>query len=165
MLWLLSLANHFLRLQQMNSQINALHSKAMDIAEKAFVAKRKGKLKETKKLSVEAFEYERDAALLLLDNFEIEPTRSLLFRSAACLAFDAENYSQARQMADYALQGNPPAEIKEELNDLLAEIEALDTRTLTLKLDADVFDWMKQQGMENYQVRINQLLRSYIQTH
>lgn len=109
----------------MSNQIDALHSKAMDIADAAFIAKRKGEHEEAKRLSKESFEYERDAALFLLEKTEIEPTRSILFRSAACLALDAEEYNQASKMISYGLNGNPPNEIKQELDDLLKEIREL----------------------------------------
>ncbi|MEI6707483.1 MAG: hypothetical protein WCK96_10160 [Methylococcales bacterium] len=109
----------------MSNQIDTLHSKAMDIADAAFIAKRKREHKDVKRLSKDAFEYERDAALFLLEKTEIEPTRSILFRSAACLAFDAEEYRQAEEMANYGLQGNPPNDIKEELKELLQELKEL----------------------------------------
>ncbi len=109
----------------MNNQVNELHSKAMDIAESAFFAKRKGSHNEAKRLSNKAFEYELEAALLLVDQLEVEPTRSILFRSAACLAFDAEQYSQAEKMIDYGLKGNPPNEVKNELEELRLELQEI----------------------------------------
>jgi hypothetical protein len=111
----------------MSNQIDTLHSKAMDIADVAFIAKRKGEHEEVKRLSKEAFKYERDAALFLLEKTEIEPTRSILFRSSACLAFDAEEYQQAEEMANYGLKGNPPNDVKEELEELLKELKELKT--------------------------------------
>ncbi len=98
--------------------IDELHSKAMDIADDAFIARRKGKLEQAKQLSKEALEYEKQAALLLINEFEIEPTRSVLFRSAGWLAFNAEEYKVAEEMIAYALKGLPPFEIKEELDEL-----------------------------------------------
>lgn len=109
----------------MSNQVNELHSKAMGIAEAAFFAKRKGSFDEAKRLASEAFEYEHDAALLLHDQLEIEPTRSVLFRSAACLALDAEKYEQAEKMICLGLQGNPPNEIKEELEGLKKELQEI----------------------------------------
>lgn len=111
----------------MNTQINELHSKAMAIAEAAFVAKRKGSFEEAKRLSEKAFEYEHNAALLLQDEFKIEPTRSILFRSAACLALDAGKFIEAENMINCGLQGNPPTEIKTELQELLFELPSLNS--------------------------------------
>ena len=109
----------------MNSQVDVLHSKAMAIADDAFIARRRGNNEQAKQLSSEAFIYERDAALLLREQFEIEPTRSVLFRSAGWLAFNAEKYEQAQEMIDYGLQGQPPFEVKAELDELLHEIDEI----------------------------------------
>lgn len=110
----------------MNIKIEALHSQAMDIADDAFIARRKGLFEHAKSLSKKALEYEKQAALLLANDFSIEPTRSVLFRSAGWLAFNAEEYGEAKTMVDYALQGQPPFEIKEELHELMREIENKD---------------------------------------
>jgi hypothetical protein len=98
--------------------VNELHSKAMALAERAFIAQRTGHLEKVKQFSKTAYQYERQAALLLLTDYEVEPTRSVLFRSAACLALDGEDYREAEQMIAFALSGNPPLEILEELRDL-----------------------------------------------
>jgi hypothetical protein len=109
----------------MNTKIDELHSKAMDIADDAFIARRKGLFEQAKQLSKQACYYEKEAALLLVNEFEIEPSRSVLFRSAGWLAFNAEEYNTAKAMVDYALQGHPPYEIKEELDELSYEINAI----------------------------------------
>jgi hypothetical protein len=125
----------------MRNQIDALHSQAMEIADAAFIAKRKGNYEEAKQLAKESFEYERDAALLLLENIEIEPTRSILFRSAACLALDAEEYNQASIMIRHGLSGNPPDEIKQELDELLEEIKELEiVEDMTNKEKSDIYN-------------------------
>jgi hypothetical protein len=98
--------------------VNELHSKAMALAERAFIAQRTGQLEQVKQFSKTAYQYERQAALLLLTDYKVEPTRSVLFRSAACLALDGEDYREAEQMIVFALSGNPPLEILEELRDL-----------------------------------------------
>lgn len=109
----------------MNNQVDMLHSKAMAIADDAFIAKRRGDTEQARQLSSEAFIYERDAALLLLNKFDIEPTRSVLFRSAGWLAFNAKEHEKAKVMVDYGLQGKPPFEIKTELEKLSYEVEEL----------------------------------------
>lgn len=107
----------------MNMKIEELHFQAMDIADDAFIARRKGLFEKAKQLSKEALYYEKEAALLLINETSIEPTRSVLFRSAGWLAFNAEEYEVARLMVNHALQGQPPFEIKEELHELMCEIE------------------------------------------
>ena len=104
----------------MINKANELHDKAMNIADDAFIAKREGCFDQFKTLLKEAFYCEKEAALLLVNEFEIEPTRSVLFRSAGWLAFDAEEYDEAKKMVDYGLRGNPPDEIKKELEGLFS---------------------------------------------
>lgn len=54
---------------------------------------------------------------------ELEPTRSVLMRSAASIALDAGLPAQARRLIAEGLRGSPPAAIKQEL------LELLDQRT------------------------------------
>jgi uncharacterized protein (DUF4415 family) len=44
-----------------------------------------------------------------------------------------------------------------------AELRMPPKRAVTLRLDADVLEWFKEQG-QGYQTRINQLLRLYMRT-
>lgn len=104
------------------SKINDLHTLAMDIAEEAFLAQRAKNTELAKQLAQKAYAYEQEAAMLLVDKYDIEPTRSVLFKSAACLAFDVENYRAAEKMIAFALSGNPPPEIAKELRNLMAEV-------------------------------------------
>lgn len=50
---------------------------------------------------------------------ELEPTRSVLFRSAASIALDAGLATDARHLIAEGLRGSPPAAIKQELLELL----------------------------------------------
>lgn len=97
----------------------------MDIADDAFIARRKGLFDQSKQLFKQALYYEKEAALLLVNDFEIEPTRSVLFRSAGWLAFNSEKYDTAKKMVSYALQGQPHFEIKKELDELIYEVEMI----------------------------------------
>ena len=103
------------------SKINDLHDQAMEFFDQAFFAKRKGNMKSAKKFSRRAFELETQAAEMLKDKLEIEPSRSVLYRSAASMAISCEEYQQAEKLIATALTGNPPEEIAEELRDLLKE--------------------------------------------
>jgi len=100
------------------NDVSKLHSTAMEIAERAFAAVRSGDLANADALLREAFENERKAALALLPTPEIEPTRSVLLRSAASLAIHCREYREAERLISYALSGDPPAEIADELRDL-----------------------------------------------
>jgi hypothetical protein len=84
-----------------------LHAKAMVTAQYAFLAQRKGDPIEFVKLSKEAFGLERQAAMLLQHCYDKEPTRSIFFKSAAFLAFDAQEYSECLNMIILTLLGAP----------------------------------------------------------
>ena len=52
----------------------------------------------------------------------MEPTRSILFRSAASLAISCEEYVAAEQMICDGLAGSPPPDIRRELRSLYEQI-------------------------------------------
>ena len=103
-------------------QIQELHKQAMDLAEMAQVAKLRNNLDLASQLSRQAFEKERLAAELITNNLAAEPTRSILYRSAATLAIDCGEIHSAEHLIAVALSGNPPNEIAEELKDLFVQI-------------------------------------------
>ncbi len=89
----------------------------MEIADEAFMAKRLGDIERAKNLFLQAFELEFNIA----QQATTEPSRSVLFRSAATLALHAEQYREAERVAAMGLSGNPPPEIANELRDILEE--------------------------------------------
>ncbi|MEM9885409.1 MAG: hypothetical protein AAF849_05910 [Bacteroidota bacterium] len=117
----------------MKSPLNDLHKRAMHLADEAFYAKKDGQNTLAQEKYLEAFEYEKAAAMLLVQNYEMEPTRSVFFRSAACLLlnlplFETEHHREAEKMVAFGLSGNPPAEIAQELRDAWKEL-------MNLKMD------------------------------
>jgi len=98
------------------------HHYAMELADMADRAKRLGRLDKAKQYFKEAFDIESLTALKLQDRQAVEPTRSILFRSAASLAIECEELREAERMIAYGLTGNPPIEIAEELRDLLERV-------------------------------------------
>lgn len=104
------------------SQVNDLHEQAMNLAEEVYIAQRKKDTETAEKWAKASFELEKKAAMLLVNDYELEPTRSVLFKGAACLAINAKLYREAEQMIGFALSGNPPIEISAELRNLLLEI-------------------------------------------
>jgi len=102
--------------------INELHEQAMDFADQAFVAKHRGDRELAQRLFYQAFERESTAAELIKDDIKAEPTRSVLYRSAAMLAMDCGELRAAEQLIATALSGNPPQEIVNELRDLLEQV-------------------------------------------
>ncbi len=104
------------------SQIQSLHQQAMDLAEAAAVARLRGALEEAAQLTRQAFEQETQAAALIANTLDAEPTRSVLHRSAASLAIECGEFQTAERLIAIALSGNPPQEIAQELKDLFIQI-------------------------------------------
>lgn len=102
--------------------VNDLHPKAMDLADEAFRQRRKGQDEQAKLLFLQALELEQEAAFLLPLNQGAEPSRSILYRSAASLAYNAEDYGAAERLIAHGLSGFPPNEIREELKNLYEDI-------------------------------------------
>ncbi|MCY3833010.1 MAG: hypothetical protein OXG85_08325 [Chloroflexi bacterium] len=104
-------------------RVNQLHREAMDLADESFVARLEKDKERYLHFTRLALEKAAAAADLMVDEEDIEPTRSVLHRSAATLAWRCEEYDRAKRLIYRALAGNPPAEIEFELNDLLGDIK------------------------------------------
>ncbi len=102
--------------------IRVRHKEAMEKAQQALVAKEKGDNVLASKLYLEAFESEKEIALCLENDIENEPTRSVIFRSAASLANICGLNYDASELINKGLSGNPPKDIEDELRALLKEI-------------------------------------------
>jgi hypothetical protein len=100
------------------------HRDAMEFLDKALVAKSKGKMRLHFKLIEKAFQLESAAASLVAENLDLEPTRSILHRSAANLAFQCGKLRDAEKLIAIGLSGSPPDEIAEELRDLYEQVRA-----------------------------------------
>ena len=90
--------------------------------QEAFMCTVHGKEDEAIILYEQAFELERQAALSLLNREDVEPIRSILFRSAAALAKDCHRYKDAEKMIAYAFSGNPPEYVQEQLREIYDDI-------------------------------------------
>lgn len=104
------------------SEANELHRQAMALADLAEEARRTGDKEKCRALTVEALNLESTAAWKIANDATMEPSRSILFRSAASLAIGVGETRIAEQMIAAALAGNPPPEIVEELRDLLEDV-------------------------------------------
>lgn len=104
-----------------HQQITLLHEEAMELAERGIMerdpSRARGFFRST-------FEKERAAAEFLVGALEEEPNRSVLYRSAATLAMDCGELTEAERLIDEGLSGRPPAEIAGELKDLRKKIRA-----------------------------------------
>jgi hypothetical protein len=70
-------------------------------------------------LALKAFQAEREAAELLFGALDEEPSRSVLYRSAAVLALECREGREAERLAASGLAGNPPDDIAAELREVL----------------------------------------------
>lgn len=104
------------------SDVSNLHHEAMDLADQAFLARRRGESTAARELLESAFHKEQEAARVVAGDPEMEPTRSVLLRSAASLALQCEDYREAEKLVMLALTGSPPTELEHELRELLEEI-------------------------------------------
>lgn len=102
--------------------VSELHKQAMEFTDESFIARGLNEREEYFRLTRLAFEKEEEAANLLFDE-DVEPTRSILHRSAATLAFRCEMYPEAKRLVHRALSGNPPAGVELELYDLLGKVK------------------------------------------
>jgi len=93
----------------------------MELVDQAVLARQQGNTEAVINLSRAAFVKERAAADLAANQFDLEPTRSVLHRSAATLAVECAELRDAERLIGRALAGNPPADIADELRDLLLE--------------------------------------------
>jgi len=117
------------------NETQVLHREAMELAEEAALEQAAGRVDRAKELYAAAFELERRAAERLESRTDVEPTRSVLFRSAASLALDCNDTRSAEKLIARGLAGDPPPEIASELRDLLEQVHFqrhLDIRGVTL---------------------------------
>ncbi len=102
--------------------VQELHIKAIELADNAFILKFKDSLDAATIQFGEAFQLEKQAALLAKQQNIGEPTISVLLKSAASLAINATEFNEAEKLICLALSGEPPYEIAEELRNLLEEL-------------------------------------------
>ena len=104
------------------STVRELHNKAMELAQRAVVLRHEGSLDEAEECSRKALEYESEAASLIELSESSEPTRSVLYRSAASLALQAKDFTTAQRLIANGLSGYPPNDIEQELRQLFEQI-------------------------------------------
>lgn len=117
-----------------SEQVTNLHNQAMNIAEDAYFEQRKGNQKAANEHFQTAFKLEKKAAMLLISDYDIEPTRSILFKGAAQLAFNYGDFREMEKMIGFALTGNPDKRTTLELKQMLneAELETLEENTSSI---------------------------------
>jgi hypothetical protein len=106
----------------MMQQMKDLHHEAMALVDEADDLRRNGNAEASLERLRRAFDRERQAADLSAPDLALEPTRSILHRSAATLAWRCGEYREAERLITTALSGNPPGDIADELRDLLMTV-------------------------------------------
>ena len=101
------------------NELDRLHQEAMELVDRAILCRRQGKPEAAIELLNAAFIQEKAAADLSALDLALEPSRSVLHRSAASLAIECYEFRSAEKLTGRALSSNPPADIAEELRDLL----------------------------------------------
>lgn len=104
------------------NELQSLHNQAMDLALLGDKKLHTGDKEGACNLYVQAFQNERDAAKLAETLGNPEPGLSILFRSAATLAYQCGELREAEKLVAHALAGNPPTDIAVELRELLQQI-------------------------------------------
>jgi hypothetical protein len=105
------------------TSVRSYHDEAMCAAQMAMVALQQGKQEEHQKLIQRAMQLETSAADLVPDEKSAEPTRSILYRSAASFAYQAGDYAEAERLVFKGLAGYPPALIKQQLMEVQQMIQ------------------------------------------
>ncbi|HKV12582.1 MAG TPA: hypothetical protein VJ725_30840 [Thermoanaerobaculia bacterium] len=97
------------------ARATALHEAAMGYAHAALAASTP---EESLRLTRLAFQAEKQAAEMLAGEPKEEPTRSILYRSAANLARQCGEFEEALRLINFGLAGHPPPDVAEELSEL-----------------------------------------------
>ncbi len=120
------------------TNVRELHDAAMKFAQQAMVAREEGQATVAERYARDAYELESRAAGMVRLDKEPEPTRSILYSSAASLAFQCKNYDESIRLIGQGLCGFPPPQVKGELLALLEQVNfeaQLKERGLALSSD------------------------------
>ena len=102
--------------------IQELHTHAMELAEQADFLNMQGKDAEAKSLYEQSLQAEKEAAYQARNQQIGEPSESVLFRSAASLAFGLKDFREAERFICMGLAGNPPLDVAHELRELYDQV-------------------------------------------
>ena len=81
--------------------VEALHHEAMELVDRAFLARQCGDRDQMTALTKAALAKERAAADLVANEWDFEPTRSVLHRSAALLAIECALLREAERLTGF----------------------------------------------------------------
>jgi hypothetical protein len=113
-----------------------LHDSAMELFERGLLAARARDLTRSRRFFNEALASEAAAADYVAKDLGLEPTRSILHRSAASIALKIGNTQQATRYVKAGLAGNVPEDIRSELEVLSEQISVYEAATKDYRLKA-----------------------------
>ena len=114
----------------------ATHSAEESRVDTGLLARHADDERHMNRVLAQALKLECQAADTLADDYALEPTRSLLHRSAAAMALSSFDTKTARRYVDAAFEGKPPAEIGRELQILSEQIKILEAEMKSYALKA-----------------------------
>lgn len=124
------------------ASVRELHNEAIHLANMATRSLQFDPEAQVATLFRQAFELESQAASLVPNEPSSEPTRSILYQSAASLALQCGEFKIARQLVAQGLTGSPPPKIEHQLIRLFDQIKLeqnLQTNGMSLdKVDLDM---------------------------
>src|SRR5687767_6463727 len=100
-----------------------LHQQAMELAQDALTESEQGNAALAHQLYLQALPLELDAASQIEKIPAAEPTRSILYLSAATLAYHVKNIPLAKKLIGEALSGDPPPRVEHDLFELLENLD------------------------------------------
>lgn len=103
------------------STMNEVHKKAMDLATYGLMERHRGNAEEALGFFKQALEHEF-LAIAELKGSTIQPTYSVLHRSAATLAIDCGNDRLAGKLAIKGIRQDTPSDVARELRDVLDQL-------------------------------------------
>jgi hypothetical protein len=104
-------------------RVQILHGEAMLLADDGAAAQRKGD-REAARVAYHAAMTKEAEAARICNCAGAEPSRSVLYRSAANLALECGEHREAERLAAEGLAGTPPEQIAEELRSVLERAQA-----------------------------------------
>jgi hypothetical protein len=104
------------------STVRELHNQSMQFAQEALIARESNDTASAIALAKQALALEMEAAGRISKDRNSEPTRSILYKGAASLAYQARDYDTAERLVFEGLTGFPPPRVRQELKDLYEQI-------------------------------------------
>ena len=130
------------------------HKRAMELFDSALLlARQGGELDRSLELLKEALKIEMVAADSVVSAYHLEPTRSVLYRSAASIALRINDLRTAKRYVEEGLRGTAPPEIREELIELNEQILTLEAEMRDYRLKGPVGLTRVQKIIRSFQGR------------